>query len=57
MEALVEQLEELNEELEEAIEGLEERYDAAAEELTVVSLRPRKSDIDIKQVALAWRGE
>ncbi len=55
VEALTQQLEELNAELEAEIDKLEERFDPAAEKLETIALRPRKSDIDVRLVALAWR--
>jgi ABC-type transporter Mla subunit MlaD len=57
VETIAERLEELNAELEEDLEGLEECYDARAEELETVAIRPRKSDVDLKRIALAWRPE
>ena len=55
VEVLLQQLEELNSELEAELAALEERFDPAAEELERVALRPRRSDVDIRTVALAWR--
>jgi hypothetical protein len=52
--ALTEELEELNAELAAGIEELEDRFDPEAEELTTQSVRPRKSDIEVRMVALAW---
>jgi hypothetical protein len=52
--ALTEELEQLGAELEAEIEELEERFDPAAEELTTQSVRPRKSDIEVRLVALTW---
>ena len=54
VEALTAEVEELARELEEQIEELEDRFDPAAEELTTQSVRPRKSDIEVRLVALAW---
>ncbi len=54
VEALTAQLEELNAELEAEIDELEERFDPEAEELATQSVRPRKSDIEVRLVALAW---
>ena len=51
---LTEELEELARELEEQIEQLEDRFDPEAEELRTESVRPRKSDIEVRMVALAW---
>ncbi len=52
--ALVRQIEELNRELEEEIEGLGDRYRQEAEELETFLLKPRRSDVDVRLVALAW---
>lgn len=57
IEALVEEIEELNEELEEAFEELDERYDPLEEELATTSLKPRRADVDVQLVALAWIAE
>jgi chromosome segregation ATPase len=54
VEALLGKLEQTNHELAERIEELSERFDAAAEELEVVACRPRRSDIDVRRVALLW---
>ncbi len=54
VEALTEDLEELSRELEEEIEKIEERFDPANEELSTVSIRPRRSDVEVRLVALAW---
>ena len=52
--ALTERLEELNTELAQEIDNLEERFDATTEELEVTSLRPRRSDLEVRLVALVW---
>jgi hypothetical protein len=57
VESIAGELEELNDELTQELSSLEERYDALAEELEPVSLRPRKSDVDLRRVVLAWRPE
>jgi prefoldin subunit 5 len=57
VEALTEQLEKLNQELEEELETVEDRFDPLTEELEVTSVRPRRSDVDVKLVALTWMGE
>ena len=54
VEALTEEVEELGRELQEQIDELEDRFDPQAEELTTESVRPRKSDIEVRMVALAW---
>ncbi len=57
VDALVEQLEELNRELQEKIDDMGDRYDPASEELSVIACRPRRSDIDVRRVALLWIAE
>ncbi len=54
IDVLIEEIEELNEELQAAIDALDERYDPLNEELETASLRPRRADVDVKLVALAW---
>ena len=54
VEALTLELEEMNEDLQTQIDELEERYDPLAEELEVTALRPRRADVDIRLVTLAW---
>jgi hypothetical protein len=54
VEALAEQLDELNRELEADLEAVEDRFDPLAEELEPTSIRPRRTDVDVKLVALGW---
>jgi len=54
VQALQERLIALNDELESELEQLEERLDAQAEELETTALRPRRSDVEVRTVALAW---
>jgi hypothetical protein len=54
MEALQAQLAELNQELEAELDALEDNLDAQVEKLETVALRPRRSDVDVRLVALAW---
>jgi hypothetical protein len=54
LDTLTKKLEELQTELESELERLEDRFDPEREELEVVSVRPRKSDIDVRLVTLAW---
>jgi hypothetical protein len=54
VEALTEQLEKMNQELEDEMQNVEDHFDPLAEELQVTSVRPRRSDVDIKLVALTW---
>lgn len=51
---LQEWMQELNGELEAEVEKLESRYDADSEELGILALKPRKADIDVRILALAW---
>jgi hypothetical protein len=54
VEALQQQLAELNAELESEIDNLEERFDPEAVELDVLGLKPRKKDVEVRSVTLAW---
>jgi hypothetical protein len=54
VEALQVQLEELNVELENELEELEERFDPLSEKLESTALRPRRSDVEVRLVALGW---
>jgi len=55
VEALTADLEELNTDLQEQIDQLAERYDPLTETLGTVVLRPRRTDVDVRRVTLAWR--
>jgi hypothetical protein len=54
IEALTQQVETLGRELEEQLGKVEDRFDPLTEQLEVNSVRPRRSDVDVKLVALAW---
>jgi hypothetical protein len=54
LEALRKQLADLNAELEAEIDRLEERLDPEAEELEVLGLKPRRKDIEVRVLTLAW---
>ncbi len=54
VDAYEEKLEELREELEHEIQAIADRYDVGRLELDKLRLKPRKSDIDIRHVVLAW---
>jgi hypothetical protein len=54
IESLTEQLESLNRELESEIESLAAAFDTETEELEVSSIRPRRTDVEVRLVALAW---
>ncbi len=47
-------LEELERELEQEIEELSDRFRQEAEELETFELKPRRTDVDVRLVALAW---
>jgi hypothetical protein len=47
-------LAELEEELRGEVESLKERFDPAAIELEPVPVRPRKSDLEVVELSLAW---
>ena len=42
------------EDIAEKVAAVEARLDAAAEELETVEIRPRKSDVEVRRVVLAW---
>jgi hypothetical protein len=52
--ALQKQLADLNAELETEAENLKERFDPAAGPLETLSLKPRKSDVEVRFLTLAW---
>lgn len=54
IEALEKQLADLNAELETEVDNLEERFDPEAGELEVVGLKPRKADVEVRFLTLAW---
>ncbi|MBN1136214.1 MAG: DUF87 domain-containing protein [Anaerolineae bacterium] len=54
VEAKEERLKELEAELEEKVEALAEKIDPATEELDTVAIKPKKADIAVELVALAW---
>jgi hypothetical protein len=54
LEALAQQLAALESELEVEIDRLEARFDPEAEELEVLGLKPRRKDIEIRLLTLAW---
>jgi len=57
IEAIVDQINSLNEDLQKEIDNLEERFDPLKEDLVEKAMKPRRSDIDIKTVALVWVSE
>ena len=56
-EAITAKINALNGELQEEIDRLKERYDPLSEVLTLNEIKPRRSDIDIKTLALVWMAE
>lgn len=54
LELLQEQHMELEQELNDAVAELNDRLDPQLEELEVFQLKPRRADVDVKLVALAW---
>jgi hypothetical protein len=54
LESLQKQHVDLNAELEAEIDRLEERFDPEAEELEVLGLKPRRRDIEVHLLTLAW---
>jgi hypothetical protein len=59
VEALQKQLADLTADLETEVDNLEERFDPEAGELEVLGLKPRKADVEVRFLTLAWapRGE
>jgi hypothetical protein len=52
--ALAEQRAALEREIEAAVAAVKERFDPAREVLERVEVKPRKADVEVKRVALAW---
>ncbi len=52
--AYEEKLEEIESKLEEAVQELSEQFDVHSLEIDALLLKPRKSDIQIRHIALAW---
>ncbi|MEM7349714.1 MAG: DUF87 domain-containing protein [Acidobacteriota bacterium] len=52
--ALQQQMQDLNAELEQEVEELASRFAQDLEELDTLALKPRKTDIDVRVMALAW---
>jgi hypothetical protein len=51
---LQKQLADLNAELETEVDNLQERFDPEAGELEVLGLKPRKTDVEVRFLTLAW---
>jgi hypothetical protein len=54
LQAYQEQLAELQKELEQEVDSIEDRYDPQAEQLESYELKPRRVDVQVHNVALAW---
>jgi hypothetical protein len=54
LELLLERREELDDELKTELEEVRQRCDPQREELEPLILKPRRSDVELRQVALAW---
>jgi hypothetical protein len=54
IESLSKQLADLNAELETEVDNLEDRFDPEAGELEVLGLKPRKTDVEVRFLTLAW---
>ena len=54
IEALQKQLADLNAGLEAEIDNLEERFDPESAELEVIGVKPRKKDVEVRFLTLAW---
>jgi len=52
--SLQKQLADLNAELETGVDHLQERFDPEAGELEVLGLKPRKTDVEVRFLTLAW---
>jgi len=52
--AVDKQLADLNAELETEVDHLQDRFDPEAGELEVLGLKPRKSDVVVRFLTLAW---
>ncbi len=52
--AIKEQLDALDAQMNEELAGVDTQMNAAAEELETIPLKPKKSDIQVRTVALAW---
>lgn len=50
-----EQLKKLNQEMQEQIDEISARWENVAEEVTTDELKPRRTDVDVDLVTLAWR--
>ena len=54
MQAIQQQLNDLNAQMQADVDAVSAKFDAAAEELERLPLRPKKTDVKVRLVALAW---
>lgn len=54
IEALRREIEALEGELKEKAAGITKRWDVTGEDLESVSIRPRRNDVEVDTVAIAW---
>jgi uncharacterized protein YlxW (UPF0749 family) len=54
LEDLLQQMEDLQAELEQEIEEIKAEFDSLTEEVEISELKPKKSDVSVSLVALAW---
>jgi uncharacterized protein YbcI len=54
IEEVKEDIKNLKEELEREIEKIEEKYDSGNYEIETVSIKPRRSDVSVEDIALLW---
>ncbi|MEM8930304.1 MAG: DUF87 domain-containing protein [Acidobacteriota bacterium] len=54
LQALHEQFQDLERELQDAIDELHDRFDPHGEDLETIALKPRRTDVDVRLVALGW---
>jgi len=52
--AIDKQLADLNAELETEVDHLQDRFDPEAGELEVLGLKPKKTDVEVRLLTLAW---
>jgi archaellum component FlaC len=54
VDAIKQQLETIESQMNQEMAGIDTQMNAAAEQLETVPLKPKKSDIEVRTVALAW---
>ncbi len=55
IEALEEEIRELNDELAEQVEDIKQRWEDVLDDIVEEQIKPRRSDVQVDEVALAWR--